>query len=77
MKKYINQQTITTLLGFFLLLLKNQVIELTKLDALIVIVVIGVLLGFGYTLENLGELVGFLPKKEDKKEKEEIDVNID
>ena len=74
MKKYLDQKTVTSLVAFLTFMLREEIIELTNLSATIIFFIIGGLLMFGYTIENLVYIKDKLKASITKKEKPPSDV---
>lgn len=69
MKKYLKPETVTSFIGLLMFILANDIVEFTNIEAKIIMVVIGGLLAFGYTIDNVKVLVDKLKTFTTKKEK--------
>ena len=85
MKKYLRPETVTSLIGLLMFVLKNDIVEFTNIEAKIILIIIGMFLAFGYTVENLKYMVDklkmFMTKKEkppsvDVEDEEEDEIEV-
>ena len=77
MKKYLKPETVTSFIGLLMFVLANDIVEFTNIEAKIIMVIIGALMAFGYTIDNVKILIDKLKMFTTKKEKPPLDSGND